>query len=95
LDAIGFTGTISETLRRDLVEVYATRNVLVHNAGVADGKFLEACPWIGYVLGDEIKVTPEIYSRFCNAFCTYSASVLRRMPKREDGESAPPLLSAG
>ena len=52
LEALGFQGGVQESLRRDLVEFRATRNVLVHNAGVVDLKFKKTCPWNDLALGE-------------------------------------------
>jgi hypothetical protein len=40
----GLFGNIDAAVKRDLIELGHTRNVLLHRRGIADAKFVQACP---------------------------------------------------
>jgi hypothetical protein len=61
LGPFGLAGTIDDSVKRLLFELSAVRNVLVHKNGVADKRFVEACPWINCKQG--VKISPS-YSHF-------------------------------
>ncbi len=91
LRIFGLVPKIDDDLRRSLNELSAIRNVTVHRAGVADDRFLKACPNYPTNLGEEVRVTREAFIRYSQAVGEFAASVveaaigLRRSSKPELG----------
>ena len=78
LSALSIGGPVDPVLRRDLLELAATRNVLVHRAGVADERFVALCPWLGLQAGAEVRVSQEQYHRHLGAVYRYAGVIVRR-----------------
>ena len=78
LEQIDLAGGISDKIRRDILELSAIRNVLVHNAGHADAKFLKLCPWLDICVGDALTVSPDDYRRYMPSVLRYSADIIDR-----------------
>ncbi|MDP2856679.1 MAG: hypothetical protein Q8P50_01715 [Bacillota bacterium] len=78
LDVLGLKGGVDDGQRRDLLELAAIRNLLVHRAGRADARFLAQAPWLKYRVGDEIRVTRPDYLRYRVAAYRYAARVIER-----------------
>lgn len=72
LQALGVSPRISSAVRRDLAEMAATRNILVHRASIVDARFIALCPDLGLCVGDKIRVSGPQFHR-------YEAAVLEFM----------------
>lgn len=80
LNEVGLGGSVGEDLRRDLLEMGAVRNVLVHRLGVIDDRFVGLCPWYGVSVGERVSVTRDVYyGKYRKAVFQYAASVARRV----------------
>ena len=62
--AIGLTGVVPEELGKAIFELQQVRNLLVHQRGIADKRFVSSCPWLGASVG----VTVHVGSSMCNAY---------------------------
>lgn len=71
---------------------HAVRNVWAHNAGIADGKFLERAPSSGIPLGTLVRVSPEAAARMIAALMTYVMIVINRERKVH---GLPPIENPG
>ena len=60
------------------MELSAVRNVIAHRLGIADRRFLEACPWFNVELGDEVVVDGSKYSQYRAAVNAYAINVIER-----------------
>jgi hypothetical protein len=76
LKPFGIDPKIEDKERRDLNEMAAFRNVLVHRAGIADRRFAELCPWCGVKEGTLVRVGREAFLRFVRASSHYAAAVV-------------------
>ena len=76
LKPFGIVPIASEDVRRDLSELAAVRNVIVHRAGIADARILELCPWLGLKLGDAVAVNHIAFERFARAASEYAAAIV-------------------
>lgn len=56
LEPLGMAGPVDDPTRRLLLELQQKRHVFVHRRGIADKRFMEACPFIGCTLGQPIAV---------------------------------------
>jgi hypothetical protein len=78
LDAIGMSGEVPDEARRLLFEMSQVRNVIVHSGSIADRKFVDACPWLGFKIGDEVRVTDARYKSYFVAVTNYMITVCNR-----------------
>lgn len=78
LDAAGFGGPVDDAVKRNILELIESRNVMVHRAGKADPKFLERCPWLGLKVGDEVKVLHTQYQKYTLSCQWYLLELNRR-----------------
>lgn len=76
LKPFGIHPNVTPEQRRNLSELAAVRNVIVHRAGVADTRLLELCPWLPQKLGDPIVVGREAFIRYVEATSSYAASLI-------------------
>jgi hypothetical protein len=67
---------IDEDTRRDLHELAAIRNVIVHRAGLADERFVALCPWLQFSVGQKVEVGAESFQRFVAAASNYAAALV-------------------
>ena len=89
LKLFGIRPTVSEAIRRDLHEMAAVRNVIVHRAGVADERLVELCPWLQLAVGQHVKVSANDFERFVVAASEYAAAVIL---SSDQGTSAVPNM---
>ncbi len=68
--------------RKQLTELKAIRNIVVHNMSFVDDQFTEQCPWIQAKPGSEYKVTSSQYKELSNAVSGYIASTYERLLER-------------
>lgn len=79
LGAIGLGGNVDEAVKRLLLELFETRNAIVHREGRADKKLVKNCPWLDYRVGDPIRVIEEQFSRYAMAAGWYVFELEGRM----------------
>lgn len=79
---IGLDSKLTDENDRLLIELRSTRNVIVHNMGIADDRFIEDCPWLKLSAGAAVKVTGEQYRNFIQAASSYVAQTLAALMRR-------------
>lgn len=79
LSVFGFSGAVDDDTRKNIYEMFHIRNIIVHRASIADRKFVRACPWLGYSIGDSVKVSHEDWGRYLAAVADYSACLIERV----------------
>lgn len=67
LQVFGLSGSVPKTIKRDLFEFGHVRNVLVHRNGVADARFVQACPWLALSAGQAVTVDQARLMRYIHA----------------------------
>jgi hypothetical protein len=67
---------ISDEIRRDICELAAIRNVIVHCASVADKRLLELCPWLTLKVGDQLRITGVAFHRYVVAASEFAAATI-------------------
>lgn len=87
LRTFGLGGEIEDGHKRILLELANVRNVLVHRSGIADQRLITTCPWIGFKMGERVKVNSDMFSRYSVATPTYGAIVFRRVILHFKGDS--------
>jgi hypothetical protein len=81
LSAFGLPKEVAPDLRRNLYELSHVRNVLLHKNAKSDRKFVAACPWLGYQVGDSVRISSEHFDRYYNAILDYSGDLLDRITR--------------
>lgn len=76
LRPFGIVTTISEDVRRDLNELAAVRNVIVHRASIADARLIDLCPWLGLKRGELITIGRIAFDRYVRAASDYAAAII-------------------
>lgn len=76
LRPFGIAPQVSDEIRRDLSELAAVRNVIVHRAGTADSRLLELCPWLKLKHGDSVTVSRTALERYVQAASHYAAAIV-------------------
>lgn len=87
LDAVGISVAHDEARRRSFFELSKIRNVIVHQAGRADKKLVNECPWLNVEIGDRVIVDQKRYSEYVAAVTGYAADIVRRSRKVADSVS--------
>jgi hypothetical protein len=82
LDLFGLAGPLSGPLTRTLIELRATRNVVVHRRGVPDERFRLDCPWVPVAPDIRLVVNYEDLLRYMWASVSYAQIVLERVADR-------------
>jgi hypothetical protein len=59
LKPLGIAPADDDEIRRDLYELAAIRNAIVHRAKLADSRLLSLCPWLPYKDGDALNVSRD------------------------------------
>ncbi len=78
LDEFSLKPKTGANVRRALHELGQVRNVLVHCAGCADGKFINECPWFETKLGGRIRVSHCLYGWYKAAATCFLERLLQR-----------------
>lgn len=76
LAAVGVGPKSDDETRKDLFELSQVRNLIAHNRSVVDDKFVEACPWLSWRVGEKIPINMKDHARYSMAVRRYSADIL-------------------
>lgn len=79
LDAVDLSGQHDPILAKNIYAMQQIRHVFAHKSGTADGPFVDACPHLGYAVGDPIHIDRNTWSDFMVNAVVYAEVVLRRM----------------
>ena len=76
LKPFGISPKSSDDIRRNLNEMAAIRNVIVHRASMADKRLLELCPWLEKEEGQTINVDRASLDRYVGSASDYAANII-------------------
>jgi hypothetical protein len=79
LDPFDLTGSVPENVRRTIFELSNVRNVLIHMNGIVDPRFREACPWIEWPEGHEVRLIGDHLRAYGLAASWYFLELHRRV----------------
>ena len=86
LEPLGMSGEVDPETRANLFEMGQVRNILLHQAGVADERFIHHCgqfdQWTACKVDDEVKVGWSAYTRYVMAAMSYTGVLLNRATRR-------------
>jgi hypothetical protein len=77
LSALGFEATLPDKARRDLDEMGAVRNVMLHRAGFADAELLQRCPWFEVTKGARLTISQPMMDRYFDAASALAIGLIR------------------
>jgi hypothetical protein len=89
LQVFGLAGSVPEAIKKDLFEFGNVRNVLVHRNGVADARFVNACPWVALSTGQAVIVDEARLTRYIHAVMEYVGLLRGRLKSHFGGEDQP------
>jgi hypothetical protein len=72
-------GKLLPSTRRDLVEMYQVRNVLVHKGSLVDTRFVQICPWTGFIVGQRLQTSTSDVDRYTEALGLYAGVLFYRV----------------
>ena len=79
LKLVGLSGRIEDDVQKTLFEMNHLRNVFVHRRGIADKRLIEACPWLGYEVGDHVFLKHEDFLRYMEISAKYILELICRV----------------
>lgn len=79
LEPFSLSGPLDANLQRDLFELSQIRNALMHRAGKADSRLIEACPWLGLRIGQKVVVDTASFKRYEHAVMDYAICLIARV----------------
>lgn len=82
LEPFQLSGPIGDSLRQNLFELNQVRNVLVHRGGNADRRLNEACPWLGFAVGDPVTITHDAFRKYNESVHAYAIILITRVGER-------------
>jgi hypothetical protein len=95
LGELGFSGDVSEPIRRTLLELNEVPNLVVHKAGVVDRRFKERCPWVPLSEGQKFRVTYHNYRNYRTASLWYLIELDQRYEQQygEEKQRYPQVIN--
>ena len=82
LKPFGLAGSVESDCQKSLFELSQVRHVLVHRAGHADKRLIDACPWLELAAGKKLKVTEAMWRSYNAAIASYVLELIGRVYKR-------------
>lgn len=78
LEPIGLSGPVDNQIADDIYELQQVRNVLLHRNGIADRRFVNACPWLNAKVGDAINVDHKRFTKLHESAEHYILEIIQR-----------------
>lgn len=75
LELIRLDGGVSELVRSNLRLMQQYRHLVAHRGGVADQRFVDICPDLGYITGDVVRINRDQMGAMLLACTVYAAEV--------------------
>jgi hypothetical protein len=79
LAPLGVDGPVDPGIRRALFFAQQLRNVIAHRGAVADRRFVDACPTLGYAVGDRVRITSPQFFDIVAAMEGYAVMIADRV----------------
>ena len=92
LKPFGLSGSFDKAMTQQLYELSQIRHVIVHRSGVADLKFLDACPWLGFKKGQRVNISSDMWNGYNHAVSAY---VLELIQRTREFHGVPRFVSGG
>ena len=90
LERLGYGGSVPPEVRRALMELSATRDVIVHQQGRVDDRFLDCCPWLNLSAGDKVRINNPKFVSYQKACTWYAFELSLRALQTGDADARKP-----
>jgi hypothetical protein len=93
LETFELHGQVPEQCKKKLFELSQVRHVVIHRRGKVDRKLADACPWLQLKRGDQIKISPKMWTEYNVAVADYVLELIQRVrvsfgfPRYEHGKA--------
>jgi hypothetical protein len=78
LDLVGLSGPVPRKVRDALYEAQQIRNVWAHRGGTADRRFVDACPHLGFEVGQRVDMSAEMFLPLMHGMHMYGVVLVNR-----------------
>lgn len=72
-------GKVDRKIKERIWDLNHVRNVIVHRCGIADVKFINACPHWKIKSGERVRVTAEVWHGYLSAVTNYGIEISQRV----------------
>lgn len=79
LASVGLAGHIPSRIEKSLRLTHKIRNVWAHQSGLADEKFVNECPQLGYQVGERIKLDADRFEFYSSGLQMYARVIMNRL----------------
>lgn len=86
LRLVKLDGPVPRRIRDAVYEAQHIRNVWAHRGGIADSKFVERCPSLGFEVGQRVDLDAGAFLRLQHALHMYTVVILNRA-RKNSGEA--------
>jgi hypothetical protein len=78
LDLVSLSGLVPQRLRGALFQATEIRNVWAHRGGVADERFVDRCPDLGFQVGQKVNIEAKTFMPIMHGFHMYGVVIANR-----------------
>ena len=78
LKSFGLGGEVDNDIRRTIMELSNTRNVIVHKRGIVDKRMTDNCPWLNLQTGERLVISSKKFGEFTSAVGDYIRIIFDR-----------------
>ena len=78
LNAVGLDWGPNDDVRDALYYHHQLRNLIAHRGGVADRRFVEVCPTLGYPVGERVIIKPNTFTYLRYIAALYAVGLRNR-----------------
>lgn len=78
LSPVGLGGATPRTIRDAVFNAQQVRNVWAHRAGIADQRFVERCPRLGFGVGDRVDLDGDGFLHLMHGLHMYGVVIVNR-----------------
>lgn len=78
LKLVDLSGVVPERIRDAVFLTTEIRNVWAHRGGIADERFLDKCPKLGFPLGQKVAVQRPLFGRLMHGLTAYAWVIANR-----------------
>jgi hypothetical protein len=89
LSTVGLSGKVEAEDREGIWEMNHARNVIVHRRSCIDRTFVDACPRLGFKIGDRLLINDQILRRYLNSLGGYATEIIYRIGARYGVDMGP------
>jgi len=83
LEPIGLTGKIPDQISKLILELQQSRHLIAHTNGKIDNRFLVRCPWLNFVIGDKLRISPFKFQQYYVSVLWLQVELDRRLKVKE------------